>query len=326
MARLPLLSFRPLLSRGRGALAAAVLLIFSPGAQSAAAAPLSSEGRSQPRLERKSYESTATGKRREYYLYLPAGYDSEEGRQWPVILFLHGGGERGDGLKDLEKTLIHGPLREAWVQRRDLPFIIIQPQLPVFGMEEQVRPLEGFPSLEERGSGPPPARDRGEEPSDPMARVPEDEPAPWGKKGPPNGWWKCEQDLLNMVDATLRHYRADPDRVYLTGLSYGGFGTWHLAAAYPHRWAAAAPICGAGDAEQMPRLAKAATPVWVFQGGRDRVVKPGWVLETAKALEEAGHPDVRMTVHEDLGHNVWTRVYEGWDLYQWFLSQRRGAE
>jgi len=126
-----------------------------------------------------------------------------------------------------------------------------------------------------------------------------------------------------MVDDTLRDYRADPDRVYLTGLSYGGFGTWYLAAARPDRWAAVAPICGAGSLKLLPRIAEARTPIWIFQGGRDRLVRPEWVLANAVALDKAGHPDVRLTVHEDMGHNVWSRVYEGWDLYNWFLSHRR---
>ncbi|MPZ19982.1 MAG: prolyl oligopeptidase family serine peptidase [Luteitalea sp.] len=71
------------------------------------------------------------------------------------------------------------------------------------------------------------------------------------------------------------------------------------------------------------RLAAQKLPLWIFHGGRDTVVQPSRSLEMAVALEAAGHPDVRLTVHEDLGHNVWTRVYEGQDLYSWFLKQRR---
>lgn len=95
----------------------------------------------------------------------------------------------------------------------------------------------------------------------------------------------------------MRDCRADPDRVYVTGLSYGGFCAWHIAAAK--------------------------LPIWVFSGGRDTVVRTEWVLESVVALEKAGHPDVRFTVHEDLPHDVWTRVCEGWDLYNWLLQHRR---
>ena len=129
-----------------------------------------------------------------------------------------------------------------------------------------------------------------------------------------------------MVDTTLRDYRADPDRVYLTGLSYGGFGTWHLAAAYPNRWAAIAPICGGANPDLADKLAQVQMPVWIFQGGRDLLIKPQWIYDMANALEKAGHPTVRFTVHEDLGHNAWTRVYAGEDLYQWFLMHRRHTD
>ena len=67
-------------------------------------------------------------------------------------------------------------------------------------------------------------------------------------------------------------------------------------------------------------------PIWIFQGGLGPVVRAEFVLQSAVALEDAGHPDVRFTVHEDRAHDVWTRVYEGWDIYNWFLQHRRGAE
>ena len=96
-------------------------------------------------LLRKGFTSTITEKQREYFLYLPADYESDPDKQWPVLLFLHGGGERGDGLKDLDYVLLHGPLGEAWVQHRNLPFIMIGPQLPVFEMHDQVRLRDGIP-------------------------------------------------------------------------------------------------------------------------------------------------------------------------------------
>ena len=109
----------------------------------------------------------------------------------------------------------------------------------------------------------------------------------------------------------------------MTGLSYGGYGTWHLATTHPERWAAVAPICGGGNPARVGALAAAQTPIWVFHGGRDPVVKVEWSYAMAAALEAAGHPDVRLTVHEDLGHNVWGRVYAGEDFYRWLLGQRR---
>ena len=118
-----------------------------------------------------------------------------------------------------------------------------------------------------------------------------------------------------------RDYRADAGRVYLTGLSYGGFGTWHLACAYPERWAAIAPICGGADPDLAPVLAEAQMPIWAFHGGRDKWVKHHWIYEMGNELEKAGHQSFRFTVHEDLGHDSHTRVYAGEDIYQWLLAQ-----
>ena len=73
-------------------------------------------GRSQGQLLRRGYDSQATGEHREYFVYLPTGYHTEPGKRWPVILFLHGGGERGDALEDLDRILAHGPVAEAWIQ------------------------------------------------------------------------------------------------------------------------------------------------------------------------------------------------------------------
>lgn len=284
--------------------------------------------RSEAQLLRRPYQSTTTNERREYWLYLPAGYEPDAEALWPLMLFLHGGGERGDGLEDLDYTLKHGPLTEAWIQKRDLPFIIIAPQLPVLGMDHQIRTRQDAPRPARLPSGVPPRADP-ERPKAPMARAPDLAPgifgttADWGKDGAPGGWQLCEQDLLNMVDTTLREQRADPDRVYLTGLSYGGYGTWHMATAHPERWAAIAPICGGGDPAQAHRLAEVQMPIWIFQGGRDVVVKPDWIYPMANTLEQAGHTSVRLTIHEDCGHDAWTRVYAGEDLYQWFLCHTR---
>jgi len=178
-----------------------------------------------------------------------------------------------------------------------------------------------MPTLESSAARRP--RPAGEPQQPPMARKDSGEKPRWEAEGPPQGWWVYEKDVINMVDQTLKGYRTDPGRVYVTGLSYGGFGTWHFAGAFPDRWAAVAPICGAANPKTIPRIAEARLPIWIITGGRDTTVRPEWVLESAVALEEAGHPDVRFTVHEDRPHDAWTRAYEGWDLYNWFLQHRK---
>ena len=120
-------------------------------------------------------------------------------------------------------------------------------------------------------------------------------------------------------------FRIDPDRVYLTGLSYGGFGTWFLAARHPQRFAAIAPVVGWGHPEQMAPLAERRMPVWVFAGGRDPAVPVKYFYTGLNELERLGHDEVRFTIHEDGGHDVWKRVYAGRDLYDWLLSHRRGG-
>jgi predicted peptidase len=261
-------------------------------------------------LLRKSYVSTVSGEAREYFLYLPQGYAADQDTRWPVILFLHGGGERGDGKAELELVLKHGPLKEAWTRQRDLPFVMIAPQMPPYD-EDARRELEARRSTRPPPAGPPPLQ-RGSSGEDPR----------WNDEGPPLGWWTYEQDVMRMLDDTLSEYRTDAERVYLTGLSYGGFGAWHFAATHPERWAAMAPICGAARRDAIASIAEAKLPIWIFTGGKDRVVRPEWVLESAAALEAAGHPEVRFTVHEDCNHDVWSRVYGGADLYDWLLEHR----
>lgn len=289
---------------------------------------METETRSEAQLLRLPYQSSATNESREFLLYLPAGYETEPDKRWPVILFLHGGGERGNGKDDLDYVLRHGPLGEAWLRHRDLPFIIIGPQLPVFGMDWQVQLRAGVPKPVRSATGPLPPHIP-PRPAQPMVRSADLTPSDvgvteeWGDDGAPGGWQLCEEDLLRMVETVNKGYRTDPDRLYLTGLSYGGYGAWQLAATYPERWTAVAPICGDANTAMIHKLAEVQTPCWIFHGGRDVRVKSQWIYDVANALERAGHESVRLTIHEDLGHDCWTRVYGGEDLYAWFLSHRR---
>ena len=280
--------------------------------------------RSDEELLRVPYISTLDNEERFYFLYLPKGYHDEIEKKWPVIFFLHGNGERGDARDELDYVLIHGPLYEAWVQKRDLPFIIISPQLPMFG-----RDTVGIPYLTNRNpdiiprrleSGTPVRPPRGKA-SDRMVGAEEVDSLPY--IGPPYGWEKTEDDLVNMIKQVLEDYNADPDRVYLSGLSYGGFGTWYMASKHPDLFAAINPIVGWGHPDLMEPIAKSNLPVWVFSGGRDFVVKKKYFLPGLNKLQELGHTNLLYTIHEDMGHGVWTRVYTGNDVYEWFLSHSR---
>jgi predicted peptidase len=118
-------------------------------------------------------------------------------------------------------------------------------------------------------------------------------------------------------------YKGDDKRVYLTGLSYGGFGTWYLASKHPEKFAAIAPVVGYGTPSMAPALVAAKMPIWVFGGGRDQTVPVKYFYPLLNELERLGHPDVRFTIEADMGHDTWIRVYASQDLYTWLLSHSK---
>ncbi|HWA86239.1 MAG TPA: hypothetical protein VG710_08465, partial [Opitutus sp.] len=194
-------------------------------------------GLSPPELKRLSYHSEATGLERDYYVYLPEGFAQRD--HWPVMLVLDGNGERGDGKDELDYVLVGGPLFEAWTQQRHLPFVIVAPQLPMFHQAQQ-----GFITSRSRArirhprpEGPyppaPPGAYRGKVPMEGQLADPH---LPFGLDGTEEGWSMIESELLAILDATVANFRGDPARVYLTGYSTGGFGTWYLAGKHPERF------------------------------------------------------------------------------------------
>jgi predicted peptidase len=198
--------------------------------------------------------------RERYQLFLPQGYGSRAER-WPLILFLHGGGERGN---DIERVKVHGPLKIA-AQRPDFPFIVVAPQVATDMI-----------------------------------------------------WSTATLDAL--LEEVQEKYRVDRDRIYLTGLSMGGYGAWHLAMEFPHRFAALAPISGGATPSGMCALAH--LPIWVFHGAKDEIIKPDRSDELVERLKRC-NGNVRFTLYPDAGHDAWTRTYENPELYDWFLQHRR---
>lgn len=194
-----------------------------------------------------------------YQLFLPKGY-AQDGPSWPLMLFLHGAGERGT---DLDLVKVHGPPKIV-DSKPDFPFIVASPQCP----------------LKQR--------------------------------------WHAEQ-LIQLIDALSKDYRVDPKRIYVTGLSMGGFGTWSLCAAYPGRFAAAVPICGGGNVEDAAKLKS--LPLWVFHGAKDGVVTPDRSESMVKAVEAAGGKP-KFTVYPEAAHDSWTETYNNQALYDWLLEQK----
>lgn len=196
-----------------------------------------------------------------YLSYTPKNYETDKDAKFPLVLFLHGAGERGE---DVNVVRVHGPLKLVG-QGKEFPFVIIAPQCPR------------------------------------------------------NGWWSAVQ-LGLLLDEVQQKYRIDPDRVYVTGLSMGGFGTWALALEYPDRFAAIAPICGGGDPYDAMRLKS--MPIWAFHGGRDNVVPIRLTQEMVGALKQVGN-DAKFTIYPEARHDSWTQAYNTPELYTWLLDHRR---
>ena len=279
---------------------------------------------SEEQLITVAFETTIDNSEKNYYLYLPRGYGDEPQKKWPVMMFLHGNGERGNGNDELDYVLIHGPVYEAWIQKKNLPFVIISPQLPMFGMDTMGisylvdRDINSVPKRLENGvperspDFPTPQEMAGASPIDSLPYI-----------TLPRGWDMVEEDLLGMIDHVLENYNTDSNRLYLTGLSYGGFGTWYLASKHPETFAAAVPVVGWGHPDLMDPIANANLPIWAFSGGRDLVIEKKYFLKGLNKLEELGHTNLRYTIHEDMHHDAWTRVYSGDDVYNWLLLQQK---
>jgi predicted peptidase len=197
-----------------------------------------------------------------YQLFLPSFF--EKGEPLPLMLFLHGAGERGE---DLDKVKQWGPPRFV-PDRPDFPFIVVSPQCP---------------------------------------------------KGQ---WWDIVL-LTALIDQIEQTYPIDADRIVVTGLSMGGYGSWRLAAATPERFAAIAPVCGGGDPETADSLVE--IPVWNFHGSADNVVPEQRSLEMVAAIVAAGGERVKHTSYTGVGHDSWKQAYSGDQLWNWLLAQRRGA-
>jgi predicted peptidase len=133
---------------------------------------------------------------------------------------------------------------------------------------------------------------------------------------PPNIHWppRIVKSVLDSVESMLR---IDRDRVYLTGFSMGGYGTWQTAAAFPRTFAAIAPICGMIDLPEVPRLT--GIPIWAFHGAQDVNVPVAESRKMIDTLRKSGS-DARLTVYPDLAHDCWTMTYRDSRLYLWFLD------
>lgn len=138
-------------------------------------------------------------------------------------------------------------------------------------------------------------------------------------------WPMMIDELHDLLMDVLQRYNIDETRIYLTGLSMGGFGAWHLAAAYPDLFAAVVPICGGMiPDERFQEKIKALKdiPIWIFHGAKDKAVPVKNSKELYNALKKIGGK-VKLTIYPDLGHDSWTITYDNPRLYKWLLKQKR---
>lgn len=194
-----------------------------------------------------------------YLVYTPEGYNKAE-EKLPLIIFLHGSGERGE---DTEKLKCHGipKIFDGPVTYR---CVAVSPQCPE------------------------------------------------------NSFWIARLESLKVfVDEIIKEYCIDEKRVYLTGLSMGGYGAWHLAMAYPEMFAALVPVCGGG----MPWNAEVikGIPVWAFHGVKDDVVLADESIRMVNAVNNTGG-NARITLYSDADHDSWTRTYNNPELYEWMFA------
>ena len=130
--------------------------------------------------------------------------------------------------------------------------------------------------------------------------------------------------VLKLLDHITTTFPADTTRIYLTGLSMGGYGTWKMATENPDRFAAVSPICGRGNPADAAKLVD--VPIWVFHGTEDTAVLYRHSDEMVKAIRKAGGKKVRFTTLQHVGHNSWSAAYATPELYQWFNKHKTGNQ
>jgi predicted peptidase len=200
----------------------------------------------------------------QYLRYLPKNYKTDTLKKWPLIIYLHGGSDRGN---DLNKLYSSG-IPDQIFRGREFPFIIISPQCP-----EHIR-------------------------------------------------WSTDNWFENFFEEVTGRYRIDTNRVYLTGFSLGGSGTWYLAAKYPDKFAAIAPISGFTSHmdfidDNIDKLSN--IPIWAFHGKIDNVV-PFEETERIIIKLTGKNNELKFTIEPGVGHWIHWLIYPNQELYDWFLK------
>ncbi|MEO2092258.1 MAG: prolyl oligopeptidase family serine peptidase [Gemmataceae bacterium] len=217
-----------------------------------------------------------------YRLMKPDGYTKDGTDRYPLVVFLHGIGERG---KDNAIQLKNGVERFVTAAaRKKHPCFLVVPQCPSDKMWVNIRNTKANQTF-------------ADQPTEPAALV------------------------LDLIDALGKEYRVDADRIYLTGVSMGGYGTWDLICRKPDLFAAALPVCGGGDPAQADKLTK--LPIWVFHGDKDTAVPPERSRDMVAAIKKAGGKP-EYTEFPGVGHDSWTPTYKDDKTRDWLFAQKKG--
>ena len=203
-------------------------------------------------------------------------------KKYPLVVFFHGSGERGtDNAAQLKNGV---KLFLAPKNRAEFPCFVLAPQCP---------PNQQWVDM-------PWGTDSGTQPEQPS---------------------KSLQLVIDVIDVLPKEFSLDANRLYITGLSMGGFASWDLATRLPNRVAAAVPICGGGDEKAAARAAK--VPIWAFHSDDDTSVKTIRTRNMVAAIKAAGGQP-KYFEYSGLGHNSWDKTYREPELLPWMFAQRAG--
>lgn len=232
-------------------------------------------------FEPREYRDDA-GNALNYRLMKPLDYNPN--KKYPLVIFLHGAGERGN---DNVAQLKHGMKNFADdANRKQNPCYVLAPQCP-----------EGKKWVEVDWS----ARTHSM-PADASISM---------------------RLTMEVVKSMIETSGVDRTRIYITGLSMGGYGTWDSIARYPDFFAAAAPVCGGGDPESVEKFVQ--LPLWAFHGDKDTAVIPERSRDMIDALKKAGG-EPKYTEYPGVGHDSWTATYANPEFHAWLFAQRRKSE
>lgn len=195
-----------------------------------------------------------------YFTWLPKGEKPADG--WPLLVFLHGAGERGSDLELIKK---HGPPKLAGTKPELDSFFMIAPQCP-------------------------------------------------------QGRWWDTVAVKELIDKTVAGQPVDPKRIYITGISMGGFATWSLLKEHPDLMAAAIPICGGGDPASVSKFKT--VPIWTFHGDKDEAVPFQKSVDMVEALKKVDG-NIKFTEYPGVRHDSWTQTFDNPEIYAWLLKHRK---